>query len=84
MEGQTTELSSFDDILKQAKTTYKVKFGSYPDIACCAPGRVNLIGEHVDYNDGFVLPMVSNSLSLSFVVFWLYNLHILIIHITIN
>lgn len=27
------------------------------DIAASAPGRVNLIGEHTDYNDGFVLPL---------------------------
>jgi galactokinase len=31
-------------------------FGSYPDIIATAPGRVNLIGEHVDFLDGFVLP----------------------------
>jgi len=32
------------------------KFGSAPAYIARAPGRVNLLGEHVDYNDGFVLP----------------------------
>jgi galactokinase len=32
------------------------KFGSPPERYFQAPGRVNLIGEHTDYNDGFVLP----------------------------
>ncbi|MCC6681176.1 MAG: galactokinase [Phycisphaeraceae bacterium] len=32
-------------------------FGSTPTHAASAPGRVNLIGEHTDYNGGFVLPM---------------------------
>src|SRR5688572_27962718 len=33
------------------------RFGATPDIIARAPGRVNLIGEHTDYNDGFVLPL---------------------------
>lgn len=32
-------------------------FGRSADLVATAPGRVNLIGEHTDYNDGFVLPM---------------------------
>ena len=33
------------------------RFGRRPRFAAAAPGRVNLIGEHTDYNDGYVLPM---------------------------
>jgi galactokinase len=32
-------------------------YGAKPTLAVRAPGRVNLIGEHTDYNDGFCLPM---------------------------
>ncbi|HEY9885019.1 MAG TPA: galactokinase [Thermosynechococcaceae cyanobacterium] len=31
-------------------------FNETPDVEASAPGRVNLLGEHTDYNDGFVLP----------------------------
>jgi len=34
---------------------FRERFGAEPVVAC-APGRVNLIGEHTDYNDGFVMP----------------------------
>ena len=33
------------------------QFGQEPQWLAAAPGRVNMIGEHTDYNDGFVLPM---------------------------
>ena len=35
---------------------FEAVFGAVPDGVWAAPGRVNLIGEHTDYNDGFVLP----------------------------
>jgi galactokinase len=31
-------------------------FNAVPEVVASAPGRVNLLGEHTDYNDGFVLP----------------------------
>jgi galactokinase len=36
---------------------FEERFGGPPALLARAPGRVNLIGEHTDYNDGFVLPM---------------------------
>jgi galactokinase len=35
---------------------FRQLYGGTPDTVWAAPGRVNLIGEHTDYNDGFVLP----------------------------
>ena len=35
---------------------FKQQFNVDPEVICYAPGRVNLLGDHTDYNDGFVLP----------------------------
>jgi len=42
---------------KKLSEIFQQQFNSSPTYFVQAPGRVNLIGEHTDYNDGFVLPM---------------------------
>ena len=42
------------------KELFQARFAVVPDVVASAPGRVNLIGEHTDYNDGFVLPAAIN------------------------
>ncbi|XP_028027952.1 galactokinase-like [Bombyx mandarina] len=44
-------------LLRQATDRFIVAYGRRPEVAAAAPGRVNLIGEHVDYCEGFVLPV---------------------------
>jgi galactokinase len=43
-------------IERRASDAYKNTFGQHPEVVASAPGRVNLVGEHTDYNGGFVLP----------------------------
>ncbi|WP_395616263.1 galactokinase [Sphingorhabdus sp.] len=43
-------------LLDRVTAVFTEQFGHAPDLVVRAPGRVNLIGEHTDYNDGFVLP----------------------------
>ena len=46
-----------NEILIQNTTAFfKEKFGNVPDKIVLSPGRINIIGEHIDYNDGYVLP----------------------------
>lgn len=45
---------------QQLNDFYAQAFGCAPDLVVQAPGRVNLIGEHTDYNGGFVLPAAIN------------------------
>ena len=40
-------------------------FGAEPDLVAAAPGRVNLIGEHIDYSEGFVLPFAIKDRTLA-------------------
>ncbi|NLI01052.1 MAG: galactokinase [Chthonomonadales bacterium] len=42
--------------LSDLQASFEHAFGSRPTFVVRAPGRVNLIGEHTDYNDGFVFP----------------------------
>jgi galactokinase len=44
-------------IVVQAQSAFESAFDCSPEFLVQAPGRVNLIGEHTDYNDGFVFPV---------------------------
>ncbi|CAM2763708.1 galactokinase [Vibrio mytili] len=48
------------DLIQNVKTSFNTVLGYAPTHIIQAPGRVNLIGEHTDYNDGFVLPCAIN------------------------
>ncbi len=45
------------ELYKKVTQAYTARFQQSPQLVVRAPGRVNLIGEHTDYNDGFVLPV---------------------------
>ena len=46
-------------MIKKVADIFQQKFSSSPLIVR-SPGRVNIIGEHTDYNDGFILPAAIN------------------------
>ncbi|EDK29247.1 galactokinase [Vibrionales bacterium SWAT-3] len=48
------------DLIQNVKTSFEQVLGYQATHIVQAPGRVNLIGEHTDYNDGFVLPCAIN------------------------
>lgn len=54
------KLPTFDELLAETVKSFRDVYKVEPDVAACAPGRVNLIGEHIDYCDGCVMPMVSD------------------------
>jgi len=54
-------------LIDKARQRFQELFGAPPTGVVFAPGRVNLVGEHTDYNDGFVLPMaVQKGIALAF------------------
>ena len=49
-----------DTLINSVKAGFEAKYGYAPAGVWSAPGRVNLIGEHTDYNEGFVFPFAIN------------------------
>lgn len=45
-----------DILIKKTTAFFEESFGSAPKKIVLSPGRINIIGEHIDYNDGYVLP----------------------------
>ena len=43
-------------LIETTRNQFLTTFQNTPDAVYLAPGRINIIGEHIDYNDGFVLP----------------------------
>src|SRR4028119_2450920 len=43
------------DLVEQAREAFVSRFGHEPEAVGVAPGRVELLGNHTDYNEGFVL-----------------------------
>lgn len=46
--------------IQNAQQIFNRQHKNLPEITVYAPGRVNIIGEHTDYNDGFVMPCAIN------------------------
>lgn len=47
---------TIESLIREARENFRERFGKEATIFATSPGRVNLIGEHIDYCDGFVLP----------------------------
>ncbi len=43
-------------LINNTKNAFLNHFGNEPELVILSPGRINIIGEHIDYNDGFVMP----------------------------
>jgi galactokinase len=55
--GHATDAPTLCELRESAANEFRARFDREPQCVAAAPGRVNIIGEHTDYNGGFVLPM---------------------------
>ena len=55
---------TLNELARQIALDFKQTCNREPQWIVAAPGRVNVIGEHTDYNDGFVLPMAIDRYTL--------------------
>ena len=52
--------SSKDILIERTKNIFFERYNYHPEVISVSPGRVNIIGEHVDYTDGLSMPVAIN------------------------
>ncbi|NQU26753.1 MAG: galactokinase [Candidatus Marinimicrobia bacterium] len=53
-------MAEYDTLVLETQTEHRTIFDSAPEVITIAPGRINIIGEHTDYNGGLALPAAIN------------------------
>ena len=59
--------------VQKSQHIFTQKYNKQPELTVYAPGRVNIIGEHTDYNDGFVMPCAIKYDQHVLIPQWLYH-----------
>jgi len=55
-DGQASASASLTEIVEAQRAEFAARYGAAPASTASAPGRINVIGEHTDYNQGLALP----------------------------
>ncbi len=53
-------MTDLQSLIKRTRDAFRARFSHEPDVIAVAPGRINIIGEHTDYNSGLALPAAIN------------------------
>ena len=56
LQAEGMEVSNSEQLINQIRVEFNLQFGNEPDNITLTPGRINIIGEHTDYNDGLAMP----------------------------
>ena len=54
---QAEVMQTREQLVSQVKEEFKLQYGHEPNSVTLTPGRINIIGEHTDYNDGLAMPV---------------------------
>ena len=56
LQVEVIQAPTKERLINRVTTEFKLQYGNEPDIVTLTPGRINIIGEHTDYNDGLAMP----------------------------
>ena len=56
LPAEIIKVTTREELINKVTAEFKLQYGNEPDSVALTPGRINIIGEHTDYNDGLAMP----------------------------